>query len=291
MANILLIEEVATLPQAWLTHLGSSGHALFRFEQGDAQPRIDMVIAWVNDPSKLKKLLDANDQAIILAVIDDAADPVAWGVTEVDDLLLASASRSLFHKRIELLLRLHEQQMALKEAQAQLSRLTVTDSSTGIFNRAHFLSLAHKELSRALRFSVPFSLIMIDVDQFKELTARHGEEVANLILVRFAEICQAEVRQVDIIGRLSGSEFGVCCPETSLAGAKIIAERIRAAVARSMLHAGGELVKFTVSGGLATLEELEMDLGAVLTRADRALTQAQTLGGNRMVAGLRKTAP
>lgn len=291
MANILLVEEVAALPPGWLTLLDSSGHALFRFEQGFEQFQIDLVIAWVNDPSRLKQLLAENAEATSLAIISDDADPADWCVTEVDDLLLASAAQPLFQKRIELLLRLHEQQMELKEAQAQLSRLTVTDPATGIFNRAHFLSLAHKELSRALRFSVPFSLIMIDIDQFKELTIRHGEEAANLILARFAEICQAEVRQVDIIGRLSGSEFGVCCPETPLAGAKIIAERIRTAVARSILHAVGERVKFTVSGGLATLEELEMDLGAVLTRADRALTQAQALGGNRMVAGLRKTAP
>lgn len=288
MANILLIEEAAALPPVWLSDLHASDHRLFRSGSQSELPSADLLIARVVDPARLRLLLAEQMPATTLAVIDDDVDPLPWYASGVDDLLHTSASQPLFHHRIELLLRLQEQKNALQQAQAQLARMAVTDPLTGVFNRAHFLSLAHNELSRSLRFSVPFSLIMIDIDQFKERVAKQGEEVANRMLVHCAGICQAEVRQVDILGRMSGSEFGICCPETPLAGARTIAERIRSAVMRSMSSID-EPLRFTISGGLATLEELEMDLGSVLGRADRALAEAQSRGGNRMVAGSRKS--
>lgn len=289
MANILLIEEVAALPSVWLSGLHAAGHRLFRSGSQSESSPADLLIAWVADPARLRTLLAEHAQTVSLAVIGDGVDAAPWSASGVDDLVQTSLEQTLFQHRVELLLRLQEQNRALQEAQAQLARLAVTDPLTGVFNRAHFLSLAHNELSRSLRFSVPFSLIMIDIDQFKERVAQQGEEVANRLLLHCAEICQAEVRQVDILGRMSGSEFGICCPETPLVGARTIAERIRAAMVRSMPSID-EPLRFTISGGLATLEELEMDLGSVLGRADRALAEAQSRGGNRMVVGSRKSA-
>ncbi len=289
MASIMLIEEVAPLPQAWLSGLHAANHRLLRSSM-DAEPQqVDLLIVWAADPARLQVFLTEHAQAATLAVIGDGVDATPWCASGVDDLAQISLEQPLFQHRVELLLRLQAQKRALQEAQAQLVRLAVTDPVTGVFNRAHFLSLAHNELSRSLRFSVPFSLIMLDIDQFKERVARQGEEVANRLLVHCAGICQAEVRQVDILGRMSGSEFGICCPETPLAGARTIAERIRSAMTRSM-QSIDESLRFTISGGLATLEELEMDLGSVLGRADRALAEAQSRGGNRMVAGSRKSA-
>jgi diguanylate cyclase (GGDEF)-like protein len=110
---------------------------------------------------------------------------------------------------------------------AQLQKLASTDSLTTIYNRRRFFELAEREFKRALRFERPLAMIMLDVDNLKKVNDGYGHPAGDLVLYEIAKICLHELRDVDIFGRYGGDEFLALLPETTLAQATSIAERVR----------------------------------------------------------------
>ena len=176
----------------------------------------------------------------------------------------------------------------LMETNEELRRLAVTDELTGIANRRQFFELAAVEVKRARRNWAPLSLLMIDVDKFKDYNDTYGHTMGDECLVRVAHcIREALKRPTDVVARYGGEEFVVLLPETPRVGAEQIAEAIRAAVRALHIahHSSGVDEYVTVSIGVCTLTpENPVNLDHLVHMADEALYEAKQAGRNR-VAG------
>jgi len=171
-----------------------------------------------------------------------------------------------------------------KELQWKLERQARTDPLTGCANRRHFMELAEHELARARRYNEDVSVLMLDLDHFKEINDRHGHQAGDLVLQRLVQICQATLRAEDAVGRLGGEEFAILLPESGLKKAQEVAERLCRAVASAEVSMEGKApVRFTTSIGVATLAREDANFGEVLCRADKALYEAKNTGRNRVV--------
>jgi diguanylate cyclase len=168
---------------------------------------------------------------------------------------------------------------AQKEAAEKAAR---TDLLTGLASRRAFTELADSEMHRALRYSTPLSLVMVDLDHFKRINDNFGHRVGDTVLVSFARIVSQQVREVDVVGRLGGEEFAILLPNTDVAEAVRVTERIRLAVANSKLESNGQVIQYTASFGIATFSGHEVSLGGFMDRADVALYKAKRYGRNRV---------
>jgi diguanylate cyclase (GGDEF)-like protein/PAS domain S-box-containing protein len=170
-----------------------------------------------------------------------------------------------------------------KKLERELEHQARTDFLTGIPNRRYFLNLADQELARARRYGRPFSMLMLDLDLFKNVNDHYGHRVGDLTLQKVVEVCGQMLREVDVVGRLGGEEFGIILPETDAEQALQVADRVRQAVAiASVALPKGGSVSITTSIGVATYSEADTDVDAVLNRADRALYQAKRSGRDRV---------
>jgi diguanylate cyclase (GGDEF)-like protein len=166
---------------------------------------------------------------------------------------------------------------------AQLTLLATTDSLTGAANRRSFIERCAVEIAAARRHRRPASILMIDVDHFKSINDTHGHAAGDEVLAAVGVALREAVRQVDICGRLGGEEFGVLLVGTDLAGASVVAERIREGFAGMTISHGGKDIVFTVSIGCASLGEGDKRLEDILRSADRMMYKAKQSGRNRVV--------
>jgi diguanylate cyclase (GGDEF)-like protein len=165
----------------------------------------------------------------------------------------------------------------------QLERLATIDSMTGLYNRRHFLDQADAEWSRFQRHQRPLSMLMIDIDHFKQVNDRYGHAVGDETLIAVAQACAGGKRQSDIVGRLGGEEFAILLPETELAQAAIVADRLRAAIAGQVMTAHKVQFKVTASIGIAAASVSMSGIDALMRAADQALYQAKAKGRNCVV--------
>ena len=157
-----------------------------------------------------------------------------------------------------------------------------TDALTGLRNRRAFDAALQLEASRFDRYGRPLSLLMIDMDHFKAVNDKHGHEAGDEVLRRVAERVRSCVRDVDTAARFGGEELAVLLPETPLAAARDVAERIRITVAGTPVRWGEESIHVTVSIGIACVPESVDKPLALLTKADEALYAAKNSGRNRV---------
>jgi diguanylate cyclase (GGDEF)-like protein len=175
-------------------------------------------------------------------------------------------------------------QAAVAIARARLYEAAITDGLTGLHVRRFTLHRLRQEVKRALRYGPGLSVIMADIDHFKEVNDTHGHLAGDRVLEAVAEELRAGLRQdVDIAGRYGGEEFLIVVPQTDLGGARDCAERLRSAVESRAVDIGtGSSLRVTMSFGVAQLapEESDQDL---IGRADSALYEAKEIGRNRVV--------
>ena len=172
---------------------------------------------------------------------------------------------------------------ALKQTQAELHRLSITDALTQVANRRYFLEQAQLELERCLRYHRDMAVVVIDIDHFKAINDRYGHLTGDRVLTFFAQVCKEQIRVNDVFARLGGEEFVVLLPETGAAHAYHAAERLRQAVENSPYQVNGERITITASLGVATLLDGGDTLEKILTRADQAMYRAKMAGRNRSV--------
>jgi diguanylate cyclase (GGDEF)-like protein len=160
--------------------------------------------------------------------------------------------------------------VAIQHARDYDERLeqAIRDPLTGLYNRRFFLEAAGKEIARAHRSTSTASLVLIDVDNFKEVNDSFGHAAGDEVLRRIGAIVERNVRPMDTFARIGGEEFGLLLPETTQLSALMVADRIRTAIARDPLLPGR---KVTVSAGLASCPEDARELDELHRRADAAL--------------------
>jgi len=169
-----------------------------------------------------------------------------------------------------------------RKTEEDLLRLAATDPLTGAFNRREFTAIAERESLRSARYGHPLTLLMLDLDHFKELNDTYGHAAGDKALQRFTAICSNALRNVDVFGRWGGEEFVALLPETDLAGAQIIAERLRRQTAENVLLHKDQKVTFTVSVGITVFRPGETSVDPPMNRADSAVYEAKKLGRNKV---------
>ncbi len=171
----------------------------------------------------------------------------------------------------------------LRDSRRELERLSITDDLTGLYNRRYVMEALANEVRRSRRLEHPFTLLMLDVDRFKEYNDAYGHLAGDAALARVAAILKESTRDVDCAARYGGEEFVVLLPETEAEGATESAQRVQEQLARDALLGG----KLTVSVGVAQFPADGESPDELLAGADAALYQAKRDGRNRVLRAVR----
>jgi diguanylate cyclase (GGDEF)-like protein len=274
------LPPIADTDNVWvLVQQGADWHAL----AGDTRGAED-VLKWgdlaqellANAPDRTpSQLAEPNDRAIgFPLIVGGAAMGVLGirpkgGVLEADRRRLIEAAASL---------------LAVSVKNAQLFREvkdnSVKDSLTGCFTRNHAVDVIDAELRRARRSQTPVSMIMFDLDHFKDINDRYGHLAGDAVLNAVGKRMKEVLRGSDLKCRYGGEEFLVLLPETPLHGARRVAETLRREIAERPVPWAGEGLTITASFGLAQTIPGEVNVQAVIARADQALYRAKDDGRN-----------
>jgi len=166
----------------------------------------------------------------------------------------------------------------------ELKRFASTDYLTGVLNRRAFFESAEAELRRWHRYRGELSVAVLDADRFKLVNDAHGHGVGDEVLRHIADVATELARETDLVARFGGEEFVVLLPHTSLDGAKVFGERLRTAVEGRPARTSAGDVPVTVSVGVASMRDEDVDVAAMIDRADHALYAAKQNGRNRVEA-------
>jgi two-component system, cell cycle response regulator len=175
--------------------------------------------------------------------------------------------------------------------QRQMYESALRDGLTKIFNKKYFLDRLDSEFAYAVRHKTPLSLVLLDVDHFKQINDTHGHLAGDHVLLTLATTVAQTIRQEDVFARYGGEEFAVICRGVDLVGASAFGERIRRLVQAQKFAYDKLELQVTVSVGVATVPDVGMREPAELVAlADEALYQAKRAGRNRVVASGEPTA-
>jgi diguanylate cyclase (GGDEF)-like protein len=169
-----------------------------------------------------------------------------------------------------------------------VERQAVTDELTGLANMRAFTSILDRELERSRRFDTPLGLLMLDLDDFKQVNDTYGHQQGDEVLAQVAGVLRKISRELDTPARYGGEEMAVVLPQTDVEGAEFLAERIREAV--EALHVprlrGGGALRVTASIGVASVPYEAVDRDSLIAAADAALYRAKRGGKNRVERAL-----
>jgi len=186
--------------------------------------------------------------------------------------------------RVKTHLELKHTRDELKKAVAELERLATTDSLTGVANRRSLLLMGENEFNRARRYDRQFSVLMLDVDRFKQINDTYGHAVGDEALQTIAGAIVSTLRKGDYFGRFGGEEFVAFLPETNLDDAVEVANRIRTTIAGLCIFSQKQPVRMTVSIGVTEYNGNDSSIDKIIQRADKALYHAKHRGRNLVVA-------
>ena len=173
----------------------------------------------------------------------------------------------------------------LEGAQALLNHMAWVDPLTNVFNRRYFFDRAKIELDLAKVQESRTSILLLDIDHFKNINDSYGHHVGDQILTGLVALCQENLREIDTLARLGGEEFVILLPETDLAQAHYIAERLRGTLEHTPINTDSGLLNVTVSIGVMShhTSDAELPVHKLVQRADQAMYRAKRSGRNRVV--------
>lgn len=170
---------------------------------------------------------------------------------------------------------------ALTAANTQLEHLSRTDRLTDLHNRGYWEECLEREFRRFRRTGQKVSLVMFDIDHFKQVNDEYGHPAGDTVICEVAELLRRNLRDTDVAGRYGGEEFGVVLVNTDGDSAMFFAERLRKVVETTTVHHEGRDISFTISLGIAELDATMHDHRQWIECADRALYQSKKNGRNR----------
>lgn len=168
----------------------------------------------------------------------------------------------------------------MKAVNRRLEELSFTDQLTSLFNRRRLYAELEKEFERTKRYDSTFSVIMFDLDNFKDINDTFGHQTGDKVLMEVASLIKKVVRSVDVISRWGGDEFLILCPETGLSEACRLAERLREKIAEYSFPGG---IQVTVSVGVCEFSSKD-NPEQLLSKVDEALYRAKSSGKNTVVS-------
>ena len=170
----------------------------------------------------------------------------------------------------------------LRKNEKRYRTMASFDPLTHLFNRRHFYKLAEIEFERAIRYSHPLSILMIDLDHFKQINDRYGHLIGDDMLEFVAVICKRNLRKIDIIGRYGGEEFIVLLPETNTEQALALAKRICETICDTRMPSTKGSIAVTTSIGVGVLSSQNETLEYLINQADLAMYIAKNKGRNQV---------
>ncbi|SNZ03101.1 diguanylate cyclase (GGDEF) domain-containing protein [Persephonella hydrogeniphila] len=164
-----------------------------------------------------------------------------------------------------------------------LLNLATYDPLTKLYNRRAVVEYAEKEVERSKRYNHPFSIILLDIDDFKGINDTYGHTVGDIVLKMIGDVIKEETRDIDKVGRYGGEEFIILLPETKLENARKLAERIKNRISETIFDIGDYSISVTISAGISGLGIHGDTFEEMLKAADLALYQAKRRGKNQVV--------
>jgi diguanylate cyclase (GGDEF)-like protein len=272
-----VIERIFTNNEIRNVDYYDSGRALLESGKEYDVYLVDFVLQDISGDKIIMKLRESgsNSVAIIISGIDNVKTVSRVLSIGASDYLSKPFNYDLFIARLKTNIRSYLLFQEVKQKTVALEKMAITDTLTGLFNRRHIYSRLNQEVEKAERYGSKFSLIMLDIDNFKSINDSHGHQVGDEVLRVVAEMIRLSIRTVDIAGRYGGEEFMVILPEVALAGTIPVAERIRKAVETARFP--NEDLRITISGGAA---EYSGSIEQLVKQADSLMYRAKANGRN-----------
>ena len=165
----------------------------------------------------------------------------------------------------------------------EIYRMTIIDALTGAHNKRYFIEFLEREIARCSRYGRPLSLLMFDIDHFKQINDTHGHLTGDYVLREMSGRLLGRIRKEELLARYGGEEFACVLPETTHEGALHFGEQIRQIVGGQPFQYEGDTFTVTISVGVATLDGESMDPLSFIKRADSNLYRAKHEGRNRVI--------
>jgi diguanylate cyclase (GGDEF)-like protein len=297
--NILIIDDSSTIRHG--IHLVLKQARLFDqyFEAASAQEGLeylenntievvlcDIVMPGMDGFEFLKEMKSREmhrDIPVIMLTGQESVDKKIKGLEMgASDYLLKPFDPGELIARVRVQLKVKRLQDELKVAKQRYKELSITDYLTQIYNRRYFMELFDLEFSRATRYKSDLSVIIFDLDNFKNVNDTHGHLVGDKVLRQLSELVRSEIRNHDIFARYGGEEFILMLPQTPTQGAFQVSEKIRKRIESVSLGGLGR-GQVTVSMGIATFKADAVNDGKdLISFADSALYRAKLAGKNRV---------
>jgi diguanylate cyclase (GGDEF)-like protein len=306
--RILVVDDHPDNIQVLRARLEARGYLVDEAEDGEqalqrvyASPTPDLILLDVMMPKidglevvrRLKSDASLPFIPVILQTALDSTESIVQGLDAgADDYIAKPINFRELDARVKSLLRIQSLQSSLAQrekelsaANAQLLVLSSTDVLTGVSNRRQLEQTLHDMWEHSQRLHEPLSLVMCDIDHFKSVNDEYGHQAGDAVLQQFARLLDAEVREIDRVGRYGGEEFVLLLPGTVLDAAVRFAERVRESVEKhEFTYDDGKSLHRTMSCGVAAWGHPKVtDQEALIRAADEALYVAKEMGRNRVV--------
>jgi len=197
-------------------------------------------------------------------------------------LLSRAISRAIYNSRLSSI----EAHDELEKSVGELHRLSIMDNLTNIYNRRYFFEISKKLIATASREHNPVSLLMLDIDLFKQVNDNYGHQAGDFILVGLVKELETIMRKGDVFARIGGEEFTVLLNNTSLKGAQVIAEKIRRTIENKVFSYNQTPIDITISIGVSELSTGNTCIEDLYKQADKQLYIAKNNGRNRVSVSL-----
>ncbi len=173
----------------------------------------------------------------------------------------------------------------IKQAMGKMAELSTKDELTDLYNRRYFMEFAEREFAGAARYEQDLSLLMLDLDFFKQINDGHGHPAGDSVLKQTARLLKTSIRRYDAACRYGGEEFAIIMPHTRLNNARKFGERLRKKIEKATVRYDSKKIRFTVSIGLAQFSpKIDKSIAHLIKRADNGLYAAKQQGRNRVIA-------
>ena len=213
-------------------------------------------------------------------------DQVLYDPTHLD----RAVQSAIYTKRLErenrlIIETLRTKNLELEQLNKKLWEMSHTDELTACFNRRYITSRLEEEIYRGLRYNLPLSVVMMDLDHFKRVNDTYGHLAGDQLLQHVAHTLKTTLRETDLVGRFGGEEFLLLLPNTDQDGAEVICNRLREQLASQPVPVGDRKLSITASFGIARLGKECNSAPALLKGSDQNLFRAKALGRNCVVSG------
>ena len=314
--KVLVVDDEQIIRDLLVEHLGSEGFNVLAVASGEEALEIfkkdpdhlvitDIRMGGMSGVQLLEEVKNVDENAVVIMItshasMDTAVATLRAGAYDyiykpfqdlnmITDVVNRAMDKiALVYQNRRLVGDLERKNQMIEQSNEALRELAVRDGLTGLFNHRHFKDMLESELVRCARFEHNLCLIMIDVDNFKDYNDNYGHPAGDEVLKILSDIMTTRLRAVDVGARYGGEEFAILLPETDWKGGKIVADDIRAQVENYPFKGNDEndIVKVTVSLGVADFPGDCSDTVSLLKKADEALYRAKSDGRNRVVCAV-----